>query len=127
MGLAELATLGIPHDSPAAVSLAGRLLRVITAEARLTSASLAAERGPFPLYAQSTYPRRASGRTGTVRQLPYVPPEVRAAFVTVLEIAPAWHLKMQAAVQRCRSTTPTAAAATRMPANSDPSGRPARL
>jgi ribonucleotide reductase alpha subunit len=39
-------------------------------------------------------------RTGTVRQLPYVPPDVRAAFVTALEIAPAWHLKMQAAVQR---------------------------
>jgi len=39
-------------------------------------------------------------RTGTVRQLPYVPPDVRAAFVTALEIVPAWHLKMQAAVQR---------------------------
>jgi len=39
-------------------------------------------------------------RTGTVRQLPCVPPDVRAAFVTALEIAPAWHLKMQAAVQR---------------------------
>ena len=65
-------------------------------------------------------------RTGTVRQFPGLPPGVRAAFVTALEIAPAWHLKMQAAVQRCRSTTPTAAAATRTSANSDPSGRPAQ-
>jgi len=38
MGLAELlATLGIPYDSPAAVALAGRLFRVIAAEARLAS------------------------------------------------------------------------------------------
>jgi len=62
MGLAELlATLGIPYDSPAAVALAGRLFRVITTEARLASASLAAKRGPFPLYAQSTYPGRGIG------------------------------------------------------------------
>ena len=158
MGLAELlATLGIPYDSPAAVALAGRVFRV-----------LAAERGPFPLYARSTYPGRGVGplrnaqltsvaptgtisliagttsgiepmfalaytrhilgrelaeanplferlardrgfyseqlmadiaRTGTVRQLPGLPADVRAAFVTALEIAPAWHLKMQAAVQ----------------------------
>ena len=40
------------------------------------------------------------GRTGTVRQLHTVPPEVRAAFVTALEIRPEWHLQMQAAVQR---------------------------
>jgi ribonucleoside-diphosphate reductase alpha chain len=38
-------------------------------------------------------------RTGTVRQLPSLPADVRPAFVTALEIAPAWHLKMQAAVQ----------------------------
>jgi len=170
MGLAELlATLGIPYDSPAAVGLADRLFRVIAAEARRASAVLAAQRGPFPLYEQSTYPGRGIGplrnaqltsvaptgtisliagttsgiepmfalayvrhvlgrqlpeanplferiardrgfyseqlmaeigRTGTVRQIPCVPPDVRAAFVTALEIAPAWHLKMQAAVQR---------------------------
>jgi ribonucleoside-diphosphate reductase alpha chain len=170
MGLAELlATLGIPYDSPAAVALAGRIVRAIAAEARLASAALAAERGPFPLYEQSTYPGRGIGplrnaqltsvaptgtisliagttsgiepmfalayvrhilgrelaeanplferlardrgfysgqlmaeigRTGTVGQNPGVPPDVRAAFVTALEIAPAWHLKMQAAVQR---------------------------
>ena len=32
--------------------------------------------------------------------VPGVPADVRAAFVTALEIAPGWHLKMQAAVQR---------------------------
>ncbi len=170
MGLAEmLATLGVPYDSPAAVALAGRVFRVIAAEARLASAALAAERGPFPSYGQSAYPGRGIGplrnaqltsvaptgtisliagttsgiepmfalayvrhilgrqfaevnplferlardqgfyseqlmadvgRTGTVRQLPGLPADVRAAFVTALEIAPAWHLKMQAAVQR---------------------------
>ena len=170
MGLAELlATLGIAYDSPAAVALAGRVFAVIAAEARLASAALAADRGPFPLYGQSTYPGRGIGplrnaqltsvaptgtisliagttsgiepmfalayvrhilgrelaeanplferlardrgfyseqlmaeigRTGTVRHLPGLPPDVRAAFVTALEIAPAWHLKMQAAAQR---------------------------
>jgi len=34
-----------------------------------------------------------------VRQIPGVPADVRASFVTALEIAPAWHLEMQAAVQ----------------------------
>jgi len=62
MGLAEmLATLGVPYDSPAAVALAGRVFGVIAAEARLASAALAAERGPFPLYGQSTCPDRGIG------------------------------------------------------------------
>lgn len=170
MGLAELlAVLGIPYDSPAAVRLASRVFRVIAAEARRASASLAAQRGPFPLYEQSIYPGQGTGplrnaqltsvaptgtisliagttsgiepmfalaysrhilgrrlpeanplferlardrgfhsedlmaeiaRTGTVRQIPDVPADVRASFVTALEIAPAWHLRMQAAVQR---------------------------
>ena len=39
-------------------------------------------------------------RTGTVRQVPGLPADMRAAFVTALQVAPAWHLKMQAAVRR---------------------------
>lgn len=170
MGLAELlATLGVAYDSPAAVRLASRIFRFIQAEARSASAALAAQRGPFPLYKQSTFAARGIGplrnaqltsvaptgtisliagttsgiepifalayvrhilgrqideanplfertarergfytpglmaevgRTGTVGQNVAVPPDVRAAFVTALEISPGWHLKMQAAVQR---------------------------
>jgi ribonucleoside-diphosphate reductase alpha chain len=39
-------------------------------------------------------------RVGGVRSNPAVPKDVRAAFVTAHEIAPSWHLRMQAAVQR---------------------------
>jgi ribonucleoside-diphosphate reductase alpha chain len=39
-------------------------------------------------------------RTGAAGQLREVPAEVRAAFVTALEISPEWHLSMQSAVQR---------------------------
>jgi ribonucleoside-diphosphate reductase alpha chain len=39
-------------------------------------------------------------RTGGVRHLEKVPPEVRASFPTALEISPEWHLLMQSAVQR---------------------------
>ncbi|MGV9616121.1 adenosylcobalamin-dependent ribonucleoside-diphosphate reductase [Nocardia xishanensis] len=37
---------------------------------------------------------------GGVRDYPHLPAEVRAAFPTALEVAPEWHLRMQAAVQR---------------------------
>ena len=37
---------------------------------------------------------------GGVRGYPQLPAEVRAAFPTAAEIAPEWHLRMQAAVQR---------------------------
>jgi ribonucleoside-diphosphate reductase alpha chain len=39
-------------------------------------------------------------RTGGVRANPAVPEDVRTAFPTALEIAPEWHLRIQAAVQR---------------------------
>jgi ribonucleoside-diphosphate reductase alpha chain len=171
MGLAELlASLGIPYDSEDAVRLAARIAREIRREARRASAALAAERGAFPLFEQSIYPRRGfpplrnaqltsiaptgtisiiagttsgieplfalvyvrnvlGGRhlletnacfegiarargfysdqlmaeiaeTGGARESPHVPTDVRRAFVTALEIAPEWHLRMQAAVQR---------------------------
>jgi len=38
--------------------------------------------------------------SGRVRDNPRVPDDVRRAFPTALEIAPEWHLRMQAAVQR---------------------------
>ncbi|BBZ12761.1 adenosylcobalamin-dependent ribonucleoside-diphosphate reductase [Mycobacterium branderi] len=37
---------------------------------------------------------------GGVRGYPHLPAEVRAAFPTAAEIAPEWHLRMQAAIQR---------------------------
>ncbi|HET6948979.1 MAG TPA: adenosylcobalamin-dependent ribonucleoside-diphosphate reductase, partial [Acidimicrobiales bacterium] len=58
MGLAELlASLGIPYDSDDGVRLAARLARRIRTEARHASAALADERGPFPLFAESTIAR----------------------------------------------------------------------
>jgi ribonucleoside-diphosphate reductase alpha chain len=38
--------------------------------------------------------------TGTVRGNPAVPPDVQRAYVTALEVAPRWHVRMQAAMQR---------------------------
>jgi ribonucleoside-diphosphate reductase alpha chain len=61
MGLAELlAALGIPYDSDEAVRLGARVARFVRDEARRASAALAAERGPFPTFADSVYARRGS-------------------------------------------------------------------
>lgn len=170
MGLAEvLAALGVAYDSEQAVRLAARIARRIRLEAHVASAELAAERGPFPLFARSrlaargrppvrnaqltsvaptgtisivagttsgiepmfalAYARDVLGtrrlevnplfervardggfysddlmaevaRAGGVAHSPGVPPDVRRRFVTALEVAPAWHIRMQAAVQR---------------------------
>jgi len=37
--------------------------------------------------------------TGTVRGNPAVPPDMQRAYVTALEVAPRWHVRMQAALQ----------------------------
>jgi len=56
MGFADLLIkLGIPYDSEEAVELAGKLMGTIHSEARAASASLAAERGPFPGFEQSIF------------------------------------------------------------------------
>jgi ribonucleoside-diphosphate reductase alpha chain len=61
MGLAELlASLGVPYDSEEGIRLAARLARRIRAEARHASAELAEQRGPFPVFADSTFARTGS-------------------------------------------------------------------
>ena len=44
--------------------------------------------------------REKIARTGSVASLPEVPADLRRIFVTALDIAPEWHLKIQAAFQR---------------------------
>lgn len=168
MGLAEmLAALRIPYDSDEGVRLAGAVMSRIQRAAHETSRQLAADRGPFPAFADSrlargqprrnaqvtsvaptgtialiagttagiepmfaiAYTRAVLGRhllevnpcfdrlarrrgfyteelvteiarSGGVRGHRQLPADVRAAFPVAGEIAPRWHLSMQAAVQR---------------------------
>jgi len=66
-------------------------------------------------------------RTGTVRQLPGLPADVRAAFATALEIVPAWHLRGR---PRCsitwtrRSPRPSTCPRMRLPPTCGPSTWP---
>jgi ribonucleoside-diphosphate reductase alpha chain len=166
MGLAEaLAALGLAYDSFEAVRFCDRLMYHISAWAYAASRELAAERNPFPLFAESrlagrgerpvrnaqltsvaptgtisliagttagiepmfalAYTRHVLGRdftemnprferelsarglspdtfavTGTVRDRVEVPVDLRRVFVTAHEVAPKWHVRMQAAAQR---------------------------
>lgn len=166
MGLAEtLAAIGLAYDSFEAVRFCDRLMYHISAWAYAASRELAAERGPFPLFAGSrlaargnqplrnaqttsvaptgtisliagttagiepmfalAYTRHILGRdfaevnplferklkersldpdvfgtSGTVRDRMDVPVDLRRVFVTAHEVAPKWHVRMQAAVQR---------------------------
>jgi ribonucleoside-diphosphate reductase alpha chain len=55
MGWADmLLELGIPYNSDEAVDLAGKLMEFITKNARQQSVKLAAKRGAFPLFGEST-------------------------------------------------------------------------
>ncbi|MFH2203812.1 MAG: adenosylcobalamin-dependent ribonucleoside-diphosphate reductase [Elusimicrobiota bacterium] len=56
MGWAEtLVKIGIPYDSPAALELAGKLMRFINDEALACSEQLAKDRGVFPNWKDSVY------------------------------------------------------------------------
>ena len=67
MGWADLLLeLDIPYNSDEAVALAGKLMAFITENARAQSAELAALRGTFPLFEQSTLADGAPLRNATV-------------------------------------------------------------
>ena len=170
MGLADLfARIGIGYDSEAALTLAAKIARFLTAEAQAASAKLGEKRGCFPAFADSVWPgrgysalrnaaltcvaptgtisliartsssiepfyalalarlvldgrvltevnplldeeldrlgrdgetaREAVLRDGSLGRVPNLAPELRRRFPIALEIAPAWHLRMQAAFQ----------------------------
>jgi ribonucleoside-diphosphate reductase alpha chain len=171
MGLAEaLILLDIPYASERAVAFASHVMERISEVAREASAALARQRGSFPNFEASTWPRRgydamrnaslttiaptgtlsiiagtSSGieplfavayyrtvlegtemaevsplfvdalekhglpvepiveevsRTGTIQPMRHLPLDLRRRFQTALDIAPEWHVRMQAAVQR---------------------------
>jgi ribonucleoside-diphosphate reductase alpha chain len=169
MGLADLlAKVNIPYDSVEGLELAQKIARLLTAEARLTSARLGRCRGSFPAFQASVWPGRGYvdlrnatttciAPTGTISLLagaspsiePFfalafsrrvldgrifaeinssvleelgklgasgeaalaqvrergslreaqIPEALRRRFPIALEIAPLWHLRMQAAFQ----------------------------
>jgi ribonucleoside-diphosphate reductase alpha chain len=59
MGLADMfIRLGLPYDSEQALAICDELMSFIQKEAHATSAELARERGNFPNFEQSVYPKR---------------------------------------------------------------------
>ncbi|MHC1599886.1 MAG: vitamin B12-dependent ribonucleotide reductase [Candidatus Methanospirareceae archaeon] len=67
MGFAELLIkLGIAYDSKEALSMAGKLMRFITTEARRCSKALGLEKGAFPNFEQSIWTKYDAMRNATV-------------------------------------------------------------
>jgi ribonucleoside-diphosphate reductase alpha chain len=67
MGFAELLiTLGIPYDSTDALSLAEKLMRFVTDEARQCSQALGLEKGSFPNFELSSWKEYKAMRNATV-------------------------------------------------------------
>ena len=59
MGLADLlAEIGVAYDSDEGIALGARLAAFLTAEARRASVELGRQRGSFPAFAGSVWPRR---------------------------------------------------------------------
>ncbi len=171
MGWADmLYQLGLPYDSRRGIQLADKMMEFLQLESKSASKDLAVERGPFPSFATSVYPKQNLGPyrnattstiaptgtlsiiagcssgieplfalcfvrqvmdgvklteangyfvqalrdqgcyseklmaevvdKGTVRDMDFLPEEVRTVFVTAMDIDPVWHLKMQAAFQK---------------------------
>ncbi|NJB67957.1 ribonucleoside-diphosphate reductase alpha chain [Desulfobaculum xiamenense] len=171
MGFADLLfQLRIPYDSQEALILAERVIKFVREQARSASKALAAERSPFPAYAESVFGEQNLGpyrnattttvaptgtlsiiagcssgieplfalsftrhvmdgakltevnphfekalrdagawsenlmkditRKGSIAKMDHLPAEIRRVFVTAMDIAPEWHLRMQAAFQK---------------------------
>jgi len=67
MGFADLLIeLGIAYDSKAGLEMGGRIMRHVQAEAEAASIELAADRGPFPGFATSTFRNGPPRRNATV-------------------------------------------------------------
>lgn len=67
MGWADmLLLLGLPYNSEEAVALAEKLMAFINEAGHAESARLAGERGTFPLFGESIYPKETPLRNGTV-------------------------------------------------------------
>lgn len=170
MGLADLfAHIGIAYDSEEGLTLAAKIAKFLTAQARTASAKLGERRGAFPAFHESVWPGRgfsslrnatttcvaptgtislfaetsasiepffalaiarraldnqvlvevnpsvaielarlgAAGEAalvairqhGSVRRIKELPEDLRRRFPIALEIAPEWHVRMQAAFQ----------------------------
>jgi ribonucleoside-diphosphate reductase alpha chain len=66
MGFADaLLMMGIPYDSPGALTVAEDLARFLSLEARRASEELAKERGPYPAFKRSRDARRTPLRNAT--------------------------------------------------------------